>query len=84
MFEFYLVTQFIRGKKRKAGCKKTRVDEKCRWRKCKTGDCGKVEKIEEGKGKGGDGKRLDFGKGRDIGKVLFREKIGDTGEAKDR
>jgi hypothetical protein len=37
------------------------------------------EKIEEGKGKRGDRrKRLDRGKGRDIGKVLYREKIGDT------
>jgi hypothetical protein len=36
------------------------------------GDCGKVEKIEEGKGKGGDRrKRLDFGIGGDTEKGLY-------------
>jgi hypothetical protein len=43
-------------------------------------DCGKVERIEEGKGRGGGDrrKRLDRGKGMDIGTLLYRKKIGDT------
>jgi hypothetical protein len=59
MFEFYLVTQLIRGKKRKGGL--IGIGEKW-W------DARRLK----GKGKRG---RLDFGKGRDIGKGLYREKL---------